>query len=87
MKHILFILIAIAGALTGCDAVVTSQYVYPEFIQKATDFCEPNDGVEKLVITSSRRPGHINAGTWGYVHCNNTARFDFHVMVVRKENT
>lgn len=73
---------------TGCgDLSTTNQYVYPEFIQKATDFCELNDGIKKLVITSSRRPGHINAGAWGYVDCNNTARFDFHVMVVRKENT
>jgi len=80
-------MIIIALLLTGCDNMPASQYVYPAFIEKAEGFCASNDGIEKLVITSSRRPGHINAGAWGYVDCNNTARFDFHVMVARKEST
>ena len=80
MKYLLIMAVLL---LPGCDSLPASQYVYPEFIQKAEEFCSTNDGIEKLVITSSRRPGHVNAGAWGYVDCNNTAQFEFHVLVVR----
>ena len=78
-----YLMIVIALLLTGCSDYSRSHYVYPEFVQKATEFCEINGGVERLVITSSYRPGHVNAGAWGYVDCNNTARFEFNVAVIR----
>lgn len=80
MKYLLILAVLL---LPGCGDVTSSQYVYPEFAQKAEDSCAPNDGIERLVITSSRRPGHINAGAKGFVICKNTARFDFSVLVVR----
>ena len=79
-----YLMIMITLLLVGCGGdFAGTQYVYPEFVQKAEEFCATNGGVERLVITSSNRPYHINAGAWGYVDCKNTARFKFNVAVVR----
>lgn len=81
MKYLMIIL---ALSLAGCDQ--RTHYVYPGFVQKAIELCAVNGGIEQLVITSSRRPGHINAGAWGYVDCKNTAHFKFHIKATDQNN-